>query len=331
MDSLKKEVFNIKNASDFEQVSLKLFYYQAIHNPVYKKYLQELNIDHREIKSSIQIPFLPIEFFRTFKVITGDAPVQKIFLSSGTTGDVQSKHYITDISIYQQSFRGVFNLFYGPIEDYCILALLPSYEEQGSSSLVFMVNDLIKGTRQKGSGFYLQNKTELIKKLKELDSDSYRDKKVILLGLTYALLDLISENKIVLKNAIVIETGGMKGRGREMVREELHHCLSEGFGVDVIHSEYGMTELLSQAYSNGKGFFLTPPWMKILIRDANDPLSIIDLEKTGGINVIDLANINSCAFIATQDLGKTHADGSFEVLGRFDNSSIRGCNLMSYI
>lgn len=325
-DIQKNEIFNIKTDADFEKVALNIFHYQASNNLVYSEYLRTLGLDCNAVTSSKEIPFLPIVFFKNFKILSGNSDVQRIFSSSGTTGNTTSKNHITDISLYQQSFREGFELFYGPVEDYCILALLPSYLENDTSSLVFMADDLIKRSKHKDSGFYLDNKEELLLKLGDLEE---KNQKVILLGVSYALLDVVSKNKMQLKNTIVMETGGMKGRRREMIREELHHTLSEGFGVKNIHSEYGMTELLSQAYSKGNGLFLTPPWMKILIRDTQDPLSIIGFENTGGINVIDLANINSCAFIATEDLGKAHINGSFEVLGRFDNSNIRGCNLMN--
>ncbi|MGZ4034414.1 MAG: acyl transferase, partial [Bacteroidia bacterium] len=250
---------------------------------------------------------------------------QEIFTSSGTTGMIQSKHYVTDPDIYEKSYLEAFRLFYGDIEKQCVLALLPSYLERNGSSLIYMADDLIRKSKHPDSGFYLDNYDELIFKLKELES---KDQKIILLGVTYALLDLIEKEKFHLKNTIVMETGGMKGKRKEMVREELHGILCEGFGLKVIHSEYGMTELLSQAYSKGNGIFNCPPWMRIIIRDTNDPFSFLPHTKSGGINIIDLANINSCSFIATQDLGKTFPDNSFEVLGRFDNSDIRGCNLL---
>jgi hypothetical protein len=239
----------------------------------------------------------------------------------------QSKHYVTDVNLYEQSFKKGFHSFYGNIEDYTILALLPSYLERKGSSLIFMVDNLIKGSKKTESGFYLHNLKELADKLKLLDK---ANRKVLLIGVTYALLDLIELDKFDLKNTIVMETGGMKGRRKEMIREELHQVLCNGFGVKLIHSEYGMTELLSQAYSKGNGIFECPPWMKILIRDTEDPFTFLPNEKSGGINVIDLANINSCSFIATQDLGKTYQNNTFEVLGRFDNSDIRGCNLMVF-
>jgi hypothetical protein len=240
---------------------------------------------------------------------------------------ITSKHLITDVTLYEQSYRNAFSEFYGNIEDYAVLALLPSYLERSGSSLIYMVQDLIELSTNENSGFYLHNYDELISKLLELDATGQN---VILIGVTYALLDLIEERKFQLKNTIIMETGGMKGKRKEIIREELHTILCEGFGVSSIHSEYGMTELLSQAYSLGNGIFECPSWMNILIRDPEDALTYVSNGKTGGINVIDLANINSCSFIATQDLGKKYPNNSFEVLGRFDNSDIRGCNLMVY-
>ncbi len=276
------------------------------------------------------IPFLPIEFFKSHQLISGEAPVQEIFTSSGTTGMVQSKHYVTDLKIYEESYRKAFELFYGNIDDYCILALLPSYLERDGSSLIYMADDLIKQSKHPDSGFYLNNYEELLVKLEQLEQ---RQQKTILLGVTYSLLDIAemytaSKNKKGLQHTIIMETGGMKGKRREMIREELHQVLCSSFGVKLIHSEYGMTELLSQAYSTGEGKFNCPPWMRILIRDANDPFTFLSHQQTGGINIIDLANINSCSFIASQDLGKTFDDGSFEILGRFDASDVRGCNLL---
>jgi len=238
---------------------------------------------------------------------------------------ITSKHLVSDISLYEQSYRNAFSEFYGSIEDYAILALLPSYLERSGSSLIYMVKDLIELSNNENSGFYLHNYEELTTKLIELDTSGQN---VILIGVTYALLDLVEQQKFRLKNTIIMETGGMKGKRREMIREELHEILCDGFGVQSIHSEYGMTELLSQAYSLGNGVFECPAWMQILIRDTEDALTYVNSGKSGGVNVIDLANINSCSFIATQDLGKKYPNNSFEILGRFDNSDIRGCNLM---
>lgn len=237
----------------------------------------------------------------------------------------QSKHFVTDLSIYEESYLKAFEQFYGNIEDYTVLALLPSYLERDGSSLIYMVNDLIEKSKKEKSGFYLHNLDELAKNLLELDS---KGEKVLLIGVSFALLDLLEKFQFKLKNTVIMETGGMKGRRKELIREELHTILCEGFGVSEIHSEYGMTELLSQAYSKGNGIFNCPPWMKILIRDTEDALSLLPKGKSGGINVIDLANVNSCSFIATQDLGKIHPNNTFEIIGRFDDSDVRGCNLM---
>lgn len=318
-------IFKIKNEEEFTVLALETFRFQAKNNLVYKEYLSHLKVNVDEVESVMDIPFLPIQFFKSHKVISGLNTVKQIFLSSGTTGTNQSKHFVTDLSLYENSYLKGFAQFYGDIQDVVVLALLPSYLEREGSSLVFMVEDLIQKSEQAESGFYLNDLERLAKTLIELDS---MGKKVLLIGVSFALLDLIEQYKFSLKNTIVMETGGMKGKRKEMIREELHTVLKEGFGVDVIHSEYGMTELLSQGYSFGNGIFNCPPWMKILIRDTEDPFSLLPSGKSGGMNVIDLANRNSCSFIATQDLGKVYADASFEILGRFDNSDIRGCNLL---
>jgi len=319
------QIFETLTTKKFKELALRIFHYQSVNNVVYADFVNKLGVNLAEVKSIDQIPFLPIQFFKTHQIISGNDSVQEVFLSSGTTGLTQSKHFVTNIDLYVSSFTKGFEYFYGSIENYTILALLPNYLEQKSSSLVFMVNELIKKSHTKESGFYLNNIEELSNKLIQLDKEQ---SKVLLIGVSYALLDLIELNKFNLKNTLVLETGGMKGRRKEMIKEELHQVLCDGFGLDKIHSEYGMTELLSQAYSHGNGIFKTPPWMKIIIRDSEDALQILPVEKAGGINVIDLANFNSCSFIATQDLGKTHKNGTFEILGRFDNSDIRGCNLM---
>lgn len=319
------DIFTITNQKQFEKIALKVFRFQYENNPVYHEFCDFLKTDVQKVKSIIQIPFLPIQFFKSHSVVSNSNPVQATFTSSGTTGMTTSKHIVTDVSMYEESYRKGFSQFYGNIEDYVILALLPSYLEREGSSLIYMVEDLIQLSNHPESGFYLNNHDELIKKLIDLDQAGQN---VILIGVTYALLDLIEKSPFKLQNTIIMETGGMKGKRKEMIREELHEQLCHGFGVQAIHSEYGMTELLSQAYSLGEGVFECPSWMQILIRDTEDALTYIKEGKTGGINVIDLANINSCSFIATQDLGKKNANGTFEVLGRFDNSDIRGCNLM---
>lgn len=319
------DIFTIASKKEFEKIALKVFRFQFDNNIVYQEFCQLLNKNKENVKSLTEIPFLPIQFFKSHKVLSSKDVIQTTFTSSGTTGMQTSKHLVTDVSLYEESYRNAFSEFYGNIEDYCVLALLPSYLDREGSSLIHMVDDLIQSSNHKDSGFYLNNYEELIAKLVELDNSGQN---VLLIGVTYALLDLIEMHKFQLKNTIIMETGGMKGKRKEMIREELHDILCKGFGVPVIHSEYGMTELLSQAYSLGNGIFECPNWMQILIRDTEDALSYVNEGKTGGINVIDLANINSCSFIATQDLGKKYPNHSFEVLGRFDNSDIRGCNLM---
>ena len=327
-----QDIFTISSHKQFEKIALKVFRFQYENNLVYQEFCDFLKVDKQSVKTLQQIPFLPIQFFKNHNVVSNTSKIQETFISSGTTGVITSKHLVTNVSLYEQSYRNAFSEFYGNIEDYVVLALLPSYLERSGSSLIYMVKDLIELSHNENSGFYLNNYDELIYKLIELDNAGQN---VILIGVTYALLDLIEKQKFQLKNTIVMETGGMKGKRKEMIREELHEILCDGFGVQTIHSEYGMTELLSQAYSLGNGIFECPAWMQILIRDTEDALTYVNNGKTGGINVIDLANINSCSFIATQDLGKKQPNqaaywqaGSFEVLGRFDNSDIRGCNLM---
>ena len=292
---------------------------------MYRTYVDGIKVEIRDVKKINQIPFLPIDFFKTHKVIVDIDSSDSCDIIFTSSGEVKSKHYVKNVSIYEESYLLGFEKFYGAIDDYCVLALLPSYLERNGSSLIYMMEDLIQRSNHADSGFYLNNYDELIQKINELNS---KNQKTILIGVTYALLDLIEKQTFQLHNTIVMETGGMKGKRKEMVREELHQQLCSGFGVTSIHSEYGMTELLSQAYSKGEGIFECPPWMQVITRDTNDPFHILSDARTGGINVIDLANIYSCSFIATQDLGKKYTDGSFEVLGRFDNSDIRGCNLL---
>ena len=319
------DIFNISSKKEFQKIALKVFRFQYENNAVYREFCEALKVEKHLVKTLQEIPFLPIQFFKSHQVVSSTNKPQVIFTSSGTTGTTTSQHFVTDVSLYEQSYRHGFSEFYGNIEDYIFLALLPSYQERSGSSLIYMVEDLISLSHNQDSGFYLYNHDELIAKLREFDK---LEENVILMGVTYALLDLIEKEKFDFKNLIIMETGGMKGRRKEMIREELHNILCDGFGVSSIHSEYGMTELLSQAYSLGDGVFNCPQWMDVMMRDTEDPLSYIGNGKTGGINVIDLANINSCSFIATQDLGKKYDNGTFEVLGRFDNSDIRGCNLM---
>ncbi|MGA8854206.1 MAG: acyl transferase [Christiangramia sp.] len=321
---LEQKIFGISNEDEFNATALKVFNYQFQNNPVYNQFCKLLKREPSSVNSIMDIPFLPIEFFKSKKVVTGDHTAQVTFSSSGTTGSLTSKHYVSSLHLYEKSFIKAFQKFYGNPKEYVFLALLPSYLERTGSSLIYMVDSLIKKSENKDSGFYLNNLNELSEKLTILDRG---DKKVFLIGVSFALLDLVEIKQFSLQNTIVMETGGMKGRRREMIREELHGILKKGFGVTNIHSEYGMTELLSQAYSSGKGIFNCPPWMKILIRDPEEALSFFPSGKTGGINVIDLANLNSCSFIATQDLGRIKND-EVEILGRFDNSDIRGCNLL---
>lgn len=321
--NFSNRIFNISSHNEFNKLAIDIFNYQYQNNTVYQNFCKLLNVNPSEITEIEKIPFLPIEFFKTQQVICGDNKYEQVFLSSGTTGENQSKHYVKDVSVYEQSFIKGFEQFYGNISDYCFLALLPSYMEREGSSLIYMTEYLIKHSNHPLSGFYLNNYNELIETIKKLNSQ-----KTLLIGVSFALLDLAEKHHLDLSDIIIMETGGMKGRRKELTRTELHNIYTNSFNVQHIHSEYGMTELLSQAYSKGEGIFTTPPWMKILVRDPNDPFSLLEHNQTGGINVIDLANYNSCSFIATQDLGKTFDENKFEVLGRFDNSDLRGCNLL---
>lgn len=319
------DIFNIKTETEFNAMALNVFKFQFENNTVYRSFCDLLYRNPSDVKRIEDIPFLPIQFFKSHEVVSDSNSAEIVFTSSGTTGSMTSKHYVTHLKVYEQSFKQGYAEAYGNIEDYVVLALLPSYLEREGSSLIYMVDQLIKDSKQPESGFYLHNLSELKDTLIRLDS---QHKKVLLIGVSYALLDLVETYTFQLKNTIVMETGGMKGKRKELIKEELHSILKNGFGVEHIHSEYGMTELLSQAYSKGNGVFECPKWMKILTRDTEDALTILPHGKNGGINVIDLANLNSCAFIATQDLGKVHANAQFEIIGRFDNSDIRGCNLM---
>ncbi|EGV42239.1 acyl transferase [Bizionia argentinensis JUB59] len=320
------DIFEIDSAEAFEKKALQVFKFQFENNGVYRSFCDLLYKNPSDIHRIEDIPFLPIQFFKSHDVVSSSAPVQKIFASSGTTGQTTSKHLVTDLSVYEKSYENAFQKFYGNNEDYVVLALLPSYLERDGSSLIYMADALIKQSKQPESGFYLDDLEALKNILLKLESEN---RKILLIGVSFALLDLVEHHQFQLKSTIIMETGGMKGRRKELIRNELHAILKNGFGVSEIHSEYGMTELLSQAYSKGDGLFNCPPWMRILTRDTEDALTIHDANKTGGLNIIDLANVNSCAFIATQDLGKVHANGSFEIIGRFDNSDIRGCNLMA--
>ena len=323
--SFKNNIFNF-NASDFDKQALELFRYQAEYNQIYSEYLSVLGISPSSVHSVLQIPFLPISLFRDKKIKTGQWEEEDVFMSSGTTSGNRSRHYVESLEYYDRISLAIFERFYGRVDAYIFLALLPSYQEQGASSLIRMVQNLIQQSGNPDSGFYLQDYNELKQKLKSLQNR--RDKKVILWGVTYALLDLAAKSGNLPENTIVLETGGMKGRREELTRNEVHELLENGFGIGRIHSEYGMTELLSQAYSHGNGIFRSPPWMKILLREINDPFAINNEMHYGGVNIIDLANIHSCAFIETGDLGRVFVDGSFEIIGRLDNSDSRGCNLL---
>jgi phenylacetate-coenzyme A ligase PaaK-like adenylate-forming protein len=319
-----ENIFNITNDS-FAESALEVFRFQYANNDVYRAFCNGIKRTPEQVNSIDAIPFLPVEFFKTHRVISSITPAEVVFTSSGTTGSITSKHEVTDLSVYNNSLKEGFRFAYGNPEEWTFLFLLPGYMDREGSSLVYMAEKLRAMSRSASSGFYLRNHEELNEQLLQLRNT---DQKVMLLGVTYALLDHAEKFPIQFPQLTVMETGGMKGKRKEMTREELHSVLAPAFGVKSIHSEYGMTELLSQAYSKGQGIYSCPPWMRIRIRETHDPFSIATTGKTGGINIIDLANINSCSFISTSDLGKLYADGTFEVLGRFDHSDLRGCNLM---
>jgi phenylacetate-coenzyme A ligase PaaK-like adenylate-forming protein len=324
--AFKHSIFNLQSPFEFNEIAVSLFRYQYRENQIYKSFVDALGVSESQVYHPEQIPFLPVSFFKTQKVISGGYSEELIFESSGTTGMETSKHYVVDASCYQESFTRGLQLAYGDLSQYVIFALLPSYLERKNSSLVYMVEKILLQSNRQMGGFYLNELDELHRQLKEAQRLGL---KIMLIGVTFALLDMAEKFPISIPDAIIIETGGMKGRRSEITRMELHEQLCKGFGVQKIHSEYGMTELLSQAWSAGDGIFRCPPWMKVLIADTNDPLSYLETGRSGGINIIDLANFNSCSFIATQDLGRVFDDGSFEVLGRFDNSDIRGCSLLA--
>lgn len=319
------EIFNIKSTEEFERLALEAFHFQMNKNVVYKEFVSHLSVDPSSIKQADKIPYLPIQFFKSHYVYASSKKEEIIFTSSGTTGMVTSKHPVAGVSIYERSFSKAFELFYGDPANYCILALLPSYLEREGSSLVYMALNFIEKSKNNGSGFYLHNINELKTAISALKQ---RKQKTILLGVSYALMDLADSGCELDENFIVMETGGMKGKRKELLKEELQSYLAERFKIQKIHSEYGMTELLSQAYSSGDGIYQCPPWMQVSTREVNDPFSKTKVNKSGGINVIDLANLYSCPFIATQDLGRILPNGDFEIIGRFDNSEIRGCNLL---
>jgi len=318
-------IFTIKSEADFRRACLDVFAFQASHCAVYAEYLDLIKVRPRDVRDVAGIPFLPIDFFKTHQIVSTSRAPDVVFSSSGTTGSVTSKHYVADRTLYERSFRTAFEQFYGDPRDLAVLALLPSYSERKGSSLIYMVDDLIRQSAHPQSGYFLYDDEPLYHSLLQLKANGT---KTLLIGVTFALLDFVEACQIDFPDLIVLETGGMKGRRREMIREEVHEHLCRGFNVSHVHSEYGMTELLSQAYAQKNGLFRCPPWMRIAIRDTNDPFSLLSNLRTGAINVVDLANVHSCSFVATQDLGKLHDDGSFEVLGRFDQSDIRGCNLL---
>ena len=325
---LRKRVFSLHNANEFDEIALEVYHFQFANNCLYADYCRALNRTPDTVTDARSIPFLPISFFKTHRVETTAFDPSLVFSSSGTTGSNTSHHYLKDPSLYQESFRKAFEQFYGPVSNYCILGLLPSYLEREGSSLVYMVDDMIRRSGHSQSGFYLSNLDALSYTLDKLEEEGQL---VLLIGVTYALLDFAAAHSRPLKHTIVMETGGMKGRQREMIRADLNQQLREAFSLKAIHSEYGMTELLSQAYAIN-GLFKTPPWMQVWLRDETDPLQLLDTElpqATGAINVVDLANLYSCAFIATDDVGKRFSNGHFEVLGRMDHSDLRGCSLLA--
>ncbi len=324
-DSWEKAIFNVNGLPYFNELALRIFYFQAQENPIYRHYLELRGVNPADVREVEQIPFLPIEAFKFHRVLSTNETPRLTFRSSGTTGELRSSHEVIYPQLYDTSSLRGFQLFFGDPQEWIILALLPSYLERNDASLVYYTELLIKKSAHPESGFYLDKLEQLAQ---NLNSYIARGKKVLLLGVTFALLDLMESGPFDLPALHIMETGGMKGRRKELTRAELHQLLRKGFGTPNIYSEYGMTELLSQAYCLDGSVFNCPPWMQIKIREADDPYSYCQPGITGGINIIDLANVYSCSFIATQDLGKLHTDGSFEVIGRFDHSDLRGCNLM---
>ncbi len=324
METLTEDIFRLRSAADFEAAALKIFQFQYEENSIYNAYCRHLNIKKEAISNLSEIPFLPISFFKTHEVVTGWFTPELTFQSSGTTGMQHSKHYIKDAALYRRSLLESFRYFYGDPSEYVFLALLPNYLEQQNSSLIYMMEALMQESGHPENGYFLYNHEDLYQKLIQLRDNQ---QKTILWGVTFALVDFIGKYQMEFPQLIVFETGGMKGRRKEMVKEELYAMLRNAFGVPDIHSEYGMCELLSQAYSKGGNVFTTPPWMRLLLRSEKDPLDGSDTVPTGVINVIDLANIYSCSFISTEDLGRRHPQG-VEILGRIDHSQTRGCNLL---
>jgi hypothetical protein len=322
------KILSVQTA-DFEELALEIFRYQYANNTIYQQYTDALGIRPGEVKSLLQLPFLPIRFFKSHRVQTGSFEPQQVFESSGTTGSTGSLHFVKDADWYRRGFTTAFQQFYGDPADWCIIGLLPSYLERKNSSLVYMVDELVRQSGHSDSGFYLNEFDRLAMVLKQLEQQG---QKTLLIGVTFGLLDFGETHSLPLRHTLIMETGGMKGRREELVRPQVHAILKESFGVNAVHSEYGMTELLSQAYSKGEGIFQSPGWMRVLLRDEEDPLTLTEARDkvvNGAINVIDLANIHSCCFIATDDAGRLYPDGSFEVLGRLDGSDLRGCSLLT--
>ncbi|MFI3265885.1 MAG: acyltransferase [Rikenellaceae bacterium] len=315
-----KDIFSISSSGDFEAKALEIFRFQAQSCKVYKDYLNAIGVDPSDVQTLEQIPMLPIELFKSHEIYCGSKPAQIVFTSSATTGMVPSNHHVADVAIYEESFMRGFELFYGRPKDMCIYALLPNYLEREGSSLVYMFDKLIKAASS--GGFYLYDTDKMLEQMASFEGPK------LLLGVSYALLDLAEAGVTLPENTMVMETGGMKGRRKEMTKQELHTTLCQGLGVDSIHSEYGMAELLSQAYSSGQGVFTPSPWLDIRVRDLNDPFRWVKDGHMGGINIIDLANVYSCSFIQTQDLGTRYDNGTFSLGGRISGSDIRGCNLL---
>lgn len=320
------QIFQNHNKKQFESIAISLFQYQVTNNLIYKEFVNLLGINPIKIDKIKDIPFLPISFFKTHQVKTLNFIPETSFLSSATTGKKQSEHFVKNIKTYEDSFLNGFQNVYGAINKLKIFGLLPAYLEREGSSLVYMVNKMIEKSPFKESGFFLNDFEDLREKITQSEKEN---QPYLLIGVSFALLDFAEKHKLNLKNAIIMETGGMKGRRKEITRVELHNTLKFAYGVQQIHSEYGMTELLSQVYAKENGIFKTPPWVKVFVRETNDPLSTLQYGR-GGLNIIDLANKDSCAFIATEDLGNLYPSGDFEVLGRFDNAEVRGCNLMVF-
>ncbi|MDW3194014.1 MAG: acyl transferase [Cytophagales bacterium] len=318
-DSFKKDIYQIEESS-FEAAAVALFDYQWHENELYQSYCKHLSKNPTNVRQLTDIPFLPISFFKSHQIQSGKWRPKKVFKSSGTGNATRSQHLVKDLDFYLENTIQSFESIYGSLNNYQIRALLPSYQEQGDSSLIAMVDHFM--SRAPASAYYLKRDEELIE---DLQSNKNR---ALLIGVSFALLDLAEKHRLDLTNQVIMETGGMKGRRNEMIREELHQVLQQAFSVEEIHSEYGMCELFTQAYAPRKGIFQFPNWAKVMIRDINDPFVYLPHGRTGGVNIIDMANVDSCAFIETKDLGKPGDKGTFEILGRFDNSDIRGCNLL---